>query len=766
MRLETTTVGQPARRRVHLLGALLVLALPWAAQAQGGPPAAAPVAAPPPVAPVAAPPGPVDPVAFVARPTLFATPPKIDGHLDDPVWQTAAKLENFRQLEPNEGQLATEPTEVYLGYDADNLYIGARCHDSEPSKIVTTTLTHDSEMTYDDTIQVLLDTYRDGRSAFLFTTNSGGVQVDALVRNEGELINLDWDGIWTVQGSRDAGGWSTEIAIPWRTLRFPDKSVQEWGFVVERLVARKQERTYWKAPPKTWYARWKLNDAPTLVGMEGARPGSRFHFAPYAILGAERPQNTGHTSSITHLGGDIKINLASDLVADVTIKTDFSETEADEEDVNLTRNALLFPEKRPFFLEGANVFYAGQRQDPEHLSDYFLFFSRQIGIGQSGQTIPILGGVKLTGHEGKFDIGALSIETEATRKLDPYGGLIDEPRTTWSVGRIKRDLGNGSTFGLIGLSKDGSGRQNRVGGADWDITLNKNLRTGGWLAKSSTPGVESDDWAGSADVYWDSRRFRFHEEYTQTGKGFNDEIGYVARTGVNAFRSDNFYIIWPESGPFKLVWFTADLDYITDRFTGELQTKFWHLQYNSYFKNSSGFAYKYFVEEEVLAAPLQIVHGLFIPPGTYKFDHQFFGFQTDYTKPLGGAGRVAWGDYYDGHFLQSFYYAAYRPIPGLFIAATYQQTHVVLKEGTFNSDIALAEITHAFSNRLSVRSWLQWARGSNLRTKFDVNWEFRPGSKFFLVYQDIRTYIDFFDPRQPLFGTPGRQLLAKTVFAF
>ena len=235
---------------------------------------------------------------------------------------------------------------------------------------------------------------------------------------------------------------------------------------------------------------------------------------------------------------------------------------------------------------------------------------------------------------------------------------------------------------------------------------------------------------------------------------------------MRAFRTDNYYILWPEKGPFKQAWFVYDLDYIDDRTTREVQTRINHLIFSAYFRNSAGFAYKYYDELEVLTSPFEIKRGIVIPPGAYSFGHHFFGFQTDYTKPLGAAGRLAWGDYYDGDFLQAFYFLAYRPIPGLFTAATFQQTTVRLKEGKFNSDILLGEITYAWSNRLSVRSWWQWARGANLRTKLDVNWEFRPGSKLYIVYQDIRSYVDFFDPRQPLFGTPGRSLIAKTVFLF
>jgi hypothetical protein len=234
---------------------------------------------------------------------------------------------------------------------------------------------------------------------------------------------------------------------------------------------------------------------------------------------------------------------------------------------------------------------------------------------------------------------------------------------------------------------------------------------------------------------------------------------------VRAFHTDNYYILWPDH-VFKQAWFVYDLDYIVDRTTGQLQTRINHAKFSAYFRDSSGIAYKYYDELQVLTTPFEIKHGLTIPAGSYHFGHSFFGFQTDYTQPLGGAGRLAWGDYYDGHFIQAFGYVAYRPIPGLFTAVTYQQTKVHLKEGSFTSDIALAEITYSFTNRLSTRLWVQWDKDANLREKFDVDWEFRPGSKLFIVYQNIKSYVDFFDPRQPLFGTPGREFLTKVVFLF
>lgn len=754
----TGTDPKPARWRAVLSCGLLALALPWTAVAGQ--------TAPPPVAP--AEPAPVQP--YVARPVRFDTAPVIDGRLDEPVWQTAAKLAGFQQIDPHEGAPASEPTEVFLGYDEDSLYIGARCYDSEPDKLVATVLTRDADIGYDDTLQVILDTFHDGRNGFLFATNPAGIQFDALVRSEGEQINLDWDGIWKVRTSQDSGGWLVEMSIPWRSLRFPNRPEQVWGFNVERNVARKRETSHWKPMQHSYgfYARYKLSQFGELTGLEGARQGSRFQFAPYVAAGGKQPPGGGSTSGVSDAGGDLKVTLTSNLVADLTYKTDFSETEADEADVNLTRSPLLFPEKRAFFLEGASLFYFGDRPLPHHSPDEsFLFFSRRIGLTEDGLAeIPLLGGIKLTGQQGDYALGLLSLQTESTRRSDGFGGLIDEPRTTYSVLRLKRDLAGGSSLGVIGLSKDATAEQNRVGGLDWDVALRPNLRTGGYFAKSSTPGVEGADWAGSADLYWDSRNLRFDYAYREIGEGFNDELGYILRTGVRHWRADNNVVLWPERGPFQQAWFTYDFDYITDRVTDQIQTRINNFQANAFFRSSAGISYKFYDELEVLTAPLEFKRGVVVPAGSYRFPHHFVGFQTDYTKPLGSAGRLAWGDYYDGHFLQAFGFVAYRPIPGLFTAVTYQQTKVDLKAGSFESDLFLGEVTYAFSPQLSIRTWLQWNREENLRTKLILGWEFRPGSKLYVVYQDIRSYVDFFNPRQPLFGTPGRSLITKTVFLF
>ncbi|HLE83092.1 MAG TPA: DUF5916 domain-containing protein, partial [Thermoanaerobaculia bacterium] len=343
-----------------MAAALLALILASAAAPEDAP---APPSEPAAEAPGAAVPPPASWVLDVPR---LASPPVIDGRIDEPEWTGAAQAEGFVQLEPEGGAPSTEPTRLWLGYDGGHLYLAVRADDDEPGKVVAATLARDGELTHDDTIEVLLDTNGDRRTAFLFATNPLGVQVDALVRAEGEEVNLDWDGLWSTRASRDAGGYSVEIAIPFRTLRFPERPVQTWGFNVARVIPRKREVTFWKPMSLDYgfYARYKVSELGTLTGLEGLEPGRTWLAKPY-VLGAwhgDRP--VGPEGGELDGGGDFKWNLTTDLTADLTWNTDFAETEADNQEVNLTRFPLFFPEKREFFLEGASLFYVGERPVP------------------------------------------------------------------------------------------------------------------------------------------------------------------------------------------------------------------------------------------------------------------------------------------------------------------------------------------------------------------------------------------------------------------
>ncbi len=698
----------------------------------------------------------------------LATPPVIDGQLAEDEWEGAALLTGFTQLVPEEGEPATEKTEVHVGYDEENLYFGVRAYDSEPDKLVANIMTRDGEITYDDTVTIILDTFRDRQSGFLFTTSPLGVKVDALVRKEGEEVNLAWDGEWSCAASRDAAGYVAEIAIPFKTLRFAAAEEQVWGFNVSRSIARKREEVFWQPMTKDYgfYAAYTVSHFGELAGLRGIRQGRRYDLKPYLSVGKEEPHSPSRDEEeILEAGLDLKIHLTSNLVVDLTLNTDFAEAEADVQVVNLTRFPLFFPEKRGFFLEGASLFYFGDRPEPYRLADNFFFFSRRIGLTADGsQKIPVLGGVKLTGEVGKLGLGVLHLRTDEEELPGPGGTTFVEPETDFTVIRLRRAVLEKSSIGLLALNKDPGTGSNRLVGADWDFALSDGLATGGYVIKSTTPDFE--DWAGSADVNWDSRKTRVRVAYTEIGKNFNDEMGFVPRLGIRKFRGDFNYNIWPEESRVRIAWLTYDIDYITDT-DGELESRVQTVQANGFFQSSAGLSFKYFDNLEVLKVPFRIHRDVTIPPGSYSFDNFFFGFQTDYSRRAGGAGRFAAGDFYDGEFVQLFGSFVLRAVEGLLWFTHYQWTEVRLPAGDFIAELFEVELSYAKSSPdVSAVALYQWNREDNSFLRLVFKWVYRPESAVFVVYEDQRDLTGSLDPFRPSIGIPGRSLLVKTVFAF
>lgn len=706
----------------------------------------------------------------------LAQAPEIDGLLGDEEWAGSALLDGFVQLEPEEGVAATEGTEVRVGYDEANLYFGVRARDAAADDLVANILKRDGDLSYDDTIEIVLDTNGDRRTGFLFATNPLGVEVDALVRAEGEEINLDWDGLWSCRASQDAEGYTVEIAIPWKTLRFPEREVQEFGFNVARLVPRKRELSFWKPMSKDYgfYARYKVSELGTLGGMRDLEQGRSWVVAPYVTGGWDDQSVDGSGDGTVDGGVDVKWQITSDLVADFTLNTDFAEAEADAQQVNLTRFPLLFPEKREFFLEGASLFYFGERPEPYRAAETQLFFSRRIGLTDSGgQEIPVLGGAKVTGRLGSWDVGFLNLTTREEDVELPGGDSFTEPRTNYTVARVQRDLPGDSSVGLLALAAEPSGPDyNRVVGIDWDVGLHDNLRTGGYFAQSRTrdrlAGFEEDDWTGYADVNWDSKHSRARVAYTEIGEDFVDELGFIPRKGVRKWRAYGDAILWPKpENPLNIrqAWFTYGLDYVTDRHDN-LETRVNTLQFNTWLNNNAGVAFKWFDNLEVLTAPFEISPGVVIEPGEYQFQNFFFGFNSDYSKPLGLVGRAAWGEFWDGDLLQTLYGVTYRPVPGLFTVLVYERYDVELTAGDFVEELIQNEITYAFTPRLAFSSSLQWRADQNFLARAVLRWTYAPGSDFFLVVENLEDQTDGEVPFDFSAGVPGTQILTKTVFSF
>jgi hypothetical protein len=380
----------------------------------------------------------------------------VDGRLDEADWKIAPAAGDFIQTEPEEGRPATEATEVRVLFDDRNIYFGVICRDSRPDRIVANEMRRDAELQNNDFFEITLDTYNDHRNAFYFSVNPLGAQRDGLIRDEGANINREWDGIWVVRTQRTGEGWTAEIAIPFRTLRFNKDVDQTWGVNFGRSVARKREESYWTPILRNYgfMGKMKMSFFGHLTGLSGLKQGQRVQIAPYVIGGGNKEEAGAPFRGKGEAGLDLKYRLTSNVTADLTVNTDFAQVEADQEQFNLTPYSLFFPEKREFFLEGADIFRFGERSQEHEMPSTLLFFSRSVGLSEDGKEVPVLGGVKVTGKAGRYDLGVLDILTSRTSYLNDDDERVDIERANSSVFRIKRDIFEKSSVGFIGLSKD------------------------------------------------------------------------------------------------------------------------------------------------------------------------------------------------------------------------------------------------------------------------------------------------------------------------
>ena len=367
--------------------------------------------------------------------------PQVDGRLDEEVWVTAAVIEDFVQQEPAEGEPATERTVVRVLYDEQALYVGVEAFDSVPDKVIATEMRRDSPRLLDeDNFQIILDTFHDRRSGYMFVTSPLGAKLEQQVAEEGEggfrgnnssNINVNWDGVWDVVARRTDEGWVAEIRIPMVTLRFPKADQQVWGVNFMRNIRRKNEQVFW-APISKEYSLTRVSQAGTMTGITSVSRGTDLRITPYLLTGAnqDRVSTRLDGSGFGDLGLDVKYGVTSGLNMDLTVNTDFAQVEVDEQQVNLTRFPLFFPEKRDFFLENAGMFQVGAGSGGfGRLAD--LFFTRRIGLSDAGQPIPIYGGARLSGKAGRHNIAVLNITTQSA-----FGNHGDN----FFVGRYSRDI--------------------------------------------------------------------------------------------------------------------------------------------------------------------------------------------------------------------------------------------------------------------------------------------------------------------------------------
>ncbi len=690
---------------------------------------------------------------------------RLDGQLNEPLWSRPTPATDFVQREPSNGAPASQQTEVRLVYTDRILFIGARLHDPEASRLVASEYRRDAELRADDMFEVYLDTFHDRRNAFYFATNALGTQRDGLVRNEGDDLNWQWDGVWSVACSRDAAGWTVEMAIPFSTLRFRAGSAEDWGVNFGRLVSRSREESYWAPISRDFgfFGKWRVSAFGSLRGIDGIRSHARFHLWPFVVGGWDRdwenPERRPNGGAFEP-GIDAKVALGSSIVADLTYNTDFAQVEADQQQVNLTRFPLFYPEKRTFFLENAGLFTVGERTQLFEQPTTLLFFSRRIGLSEDGDVVPIIGGARLTGKAGPWDFGAFDIVTDKAS----FGENGSLPRTNFAALRVKHDLFARSSVGALYLGKVPAeeGSSNQVAAMDGSFAFGQSFSMLGFAAKSFTPGLSGASHAFNIDAALNRDRYGWGLAYLDVGEDFSSEMGFLQRTGVRKWRGNGFLSFRPGWPGVRQLFVGADTQYVTDR-ESRLQTLLAGVGPAIIFSDGSFVFVNYLRNAEGLTEPFELRDGVEVPVGTYRGNQVFLHYEGSRSRRISAIGGLMGGSFYGGKLASWNIGIEGRPHQRLNLGAQYYRNDidVPVPGGTYATNIIIGRATLAFSPQAYLRALVQRDDDTReLRANVLFRYTYKPGADLFVVYDETRSILGEL-PHQK-----QRKFLVKMTFYF
>jgi hypothetical protein len=675
--------------------------------------------------------------ALQAIPT--SEPIELDGRLDEPVWARAPVGTDFVQREPDTAQPASERTEIRVVYTPQMLYIGIRALDAEPEKVIAREMQRDEPLWRDDAIDILIDTFDDDRNAYLFETNPNGARTDALITDEGRDFNLQWDGVWDVGARRTHEGWSAEMAIPFRTLRF-DPEAEAWGFNALRYIRRRAEQSFW-APILLDADVKRVSQYGRLTGIRDVEQGWSLNVKPFTVAtSADTPDpDDPRAGEDLEVGLDVKKGLGRRLSLDLTLNTDFAETEVDALQVNLTRFSLFFPEKREFFLENAGIFDFGPRDfgiwTPGLGDDAPLlkvFFSRRIGLSR-GEEVPVDWGARLTGRVGGWNVGALDVQTGAVE----LGGPADVPRNNWGTLRATRNLGERSSAGAIFTQRHGSDNTNRVLGGDLDYKPTVNLGIYSYAATSdNTAFGMTSDWAAGTAATWDGRFWDWRVGFDRIGEDFDPQAGFLLRRGVQRYDGRVTFEPRPATPWLMNLHFEYSGRIYTD-LAGQLETQRHRLDVFGLRTASADEAVLYgLFGFERLVEPFEIVPGVVIPVGEYSFPAAGARFLTHSSRPVSVEGRIEVGEFYDGDRLGGQLLLRLRPNRFLRSETAWVFDDVEVSGGEFTSQIIRQRFAIALTPRVLSSFFVQYNHLDDLwSVNLRFNWIYRPGADLFVVYR-------------------------------
>jgi hypothetical protein len=713
--------------------------------------------------------------------------PVIDGRVNDAVWQSVTPYSTFTQQDPIEGAPASEKTEVRVIVGNGTVYVGIIAFDSDPSKIIVSQARRDASLNDTDSIVMVFDTFNDSQNAFVFGTNPLGIEYDGQVAREGQTsgvstggggggnssgtarggisaFNPNWDGDWTVRSQITERGWEAELAIPLKTLRYQTGENQTWGFNLLRNIRHKNEQVY-LAPIPRGFDIYRVSLAAKMNGL--TLPARRdIKLIPYGLgsVNKDYTQSGEPLDENFDFGVDLKWGIRPNLTLDATYNTDFAQVEADEEQVNLTRFDLFFPEKRPFFLENASTFQFGNPQQID------LFFSRRIGLSATALPIDIRGGGRLSGKIGGWNVGVLNIQADDVEDLDDNN---IGPANNFSVLRMQREVGR-SSYGAIFVNRQGFGEQaasedwNRAYGFDANVQVTQNQRVSAFLARTDTPedrlaGPKGSDYSGRAFYNFTNNLWQVSGGYSQVGTNFNPEVGFLPRRGYRRPEFRAFFSPQPKRWP----WIRRIAPHMTytsfyDISTGDLQTENWHIHpFEIQPRQGGRFGYIYDIAKDNPTAPFTVFNRdgnrVTIPAGQYAWGQSVLEYLHNPSARVTGTFRYRFGQYYDGDFNGFEFTSEYRITPKATASAGWTRQDISLPYGSFVNNLVPVKGNYSFTTLINLSALLQYNGQTGLfSSNVRFAWLNRSGTGLFVVYNDRQDLLS-----STALETLGRSFVVK-----
>ena len=680
------------------------------------------------------------------RATRSSTPIVIDGLMNEAAWATATPATGFTQAEPRTGEPATEATDVRVLFDAQFLYIGAVLHNSAASPIVINDIRKDFKEDDQDDFEVLLDTFHDKRNGYLFLTNAAGARADRQIANEGREINTSWDGVWTVKTKRTDDGWTVEMAIPFKSLRYQLGSEEGWGINFARRIRHKNEITYWSPIPRS-FSITRVSLAGTLEGLEIDGKSRDLRVKPYVVARTVRELGGAKAVTSEAAGLDVTYGVTRHLGLNVSINPDFAQVEADEQQVNLTQFSQFFPEKREFFLENSGIFYVGDAARNNKVSlaptpdeDMLLFFSRRIGLSADGHAVPIPAGIRLTGTAGGLTIGALAIQTQK---------LGTAPANRYGVLRLRKNLRPGSDVGLVVLDREalGSGNErnwNRVAGVDANFRLPGTVDWNTYAVSTRKPGRDGGQYTWRTSLNHEGTFFHGKVGVLEIGRGFSDDLGFFRRTDTRKYLAD--IGIRPRPKWLSRIGTREMHPHLTwnyyETLDGKIAAKDLHTGYTFFLNSGAYFELSGNPRFQRIATPFRINRDIpAIPAGGYEWmDWQFKG-ATNASRKVSATYTFTEGGLWNGTQHSQLVLVTARPNAqfSTSVGASHTQAQLTTPQAKFDALLYTARTNYSFTTNMFFDALAQYdPRSHQLNANFRFNVIHHPLSDLFVVLNEQR----------------------------